>query len=348
MGHVNAWTPEEDAILRRVYPTGEDCSEYLPKRSSMAIFKRASRLGLSRYAFMETWSDEEVLYLLEMSKTKGVNNLALSLGRTRIDVRKKAESLGITLVDERCTPGYISRRSSWTEDELRILQENLDKDPFELQVLIPGRSPGAIRVQLSRSLGLKRNTWTKDELDILRRFYPSEGIGVVSRLPGRTSSACVNRANLLGLKRMSTDWTSSQDDILVKFFPLECEQVVSRLPSKSVTACVLRARELGLTKGFGWAKVEDDILCKYFPKEGANVALRLPRRTIAACLNRARELGLNPASKICWSDEEKVILLQFYPLEGLDVALRLPGRTSYAIRRMASVMGLRREDKVEC
>lgn len=96
---VRAWGPDEDAAIRRWYPSGDwkELRAALPRRSRSAIHARAQELGVqSATGRGKAWPDEQVRLLRESYTTMSLAEVQkLFPGRSIRSIRHKASRLGL-------------------------------------------------------------------------------------------------------------------------------------------------------------------------------------------------------------------------------------------------------------
>jgi predicted DNA-binding protein YlxM (UPF0122 family) len=138
------FTPEEDAIIRELYPTGteEEILAKLPGRTWKSIASRASRLGVKRH---DHWTSEEDAILTENYSTVSDEELLNLLpGRSLHSIRSRANKLG------------LKKESMWSLDEDNELRRVYPEESREvIQATFPNRTWLAIVSRASR-LGLRR------------------------------------------------------------------------------------------------------------------------------------------------------------------------------------------------
>lgn len=156
------WTPEEDEILRTLYPAtdvGAIASNHLPGRSARAITTRASRLGLRKAVasrpLSTPWTEDELATLKNHYEEKGPTWLHANLlpGRSAAAIMTKASTLGLH-----------TGRVPWTESENDVIRDTYGKmHPKEIARLLPGRTTSAV-CQQARTLGLSSPVTGRDTI----------------------------------------------------------------------------------------------------------------------------------------------------------------------------------------
>jgi hypothetical protein len=116
-----AWTAEEDAILRSLYPNSDwvVISAALPRRSQQAIRARANSFDMKRDG-REQWKTHEIRILREIYETTmPIREIVARLApHTMISVHKRAAELGL----KRPRLGLVHHHPGW--ERLRSLLES--------------------------------------------------------------------------------------------------------------------------------------------------------------------------------------------------------------------------------
>lgn len=148
----NRWTKEEEELLR------EYSKKYVTKtiarklgRSYLAVQKKAIKLGVELHSTPDPWKKWMVDYLKDNINKKSIGQIESVIGLSYHLILAKCKELGIEYVKE-----------SWTEEEIRILEEYADKCHYtELTKVLPNRTIGAITAK-AYELGIKTiSTYTK-------------------------------------------------------------------------------------------------------------------------------------------------------------------------------------------
>lgn len=116
----------------------------------------------------------------------------------------------------------------WSDEEVNILMNNLDKDINEIMEMLPGRNIDYVRMK-RRSIQeqIRRNT----------------------------------------LNEPRTDWTSSEIHIIEQNGHLTNNELLELLPNRTLFAIAARRYQLGLVKDNRFNDEEDTLICK-LKKEG--------------------------------------------------------------------------------
>ncbi len=149
MANPLAFEPDEDAVIRELFPDYAAILGKLPARSRQAIKRRASKLGVSRYrgtVFMMWKPEEDEIIHRHYPHYPAI--YALLKNRTRDAIKRRAVDIGVTA--GRCGGPKTDARP-WTEEE-RALAERWG-------VQIPGRSRFALVSFRNRNaIKVRRNT----------------------------------------------------------------------------------------------------------------------------------------------------------------------------------------------
>ena len=126
---ISSWTNEEDKILIKHFPNiGYEVCKLFPQRSKTQIRGRVERLGLKMNK-NEKWSKEELEKFPELYKKYGVKCVIYFQGKTKNDIKHKAQDLKITY------------SGVWSDDERNILINNYEnKTQEELLKMLPNKS----------------------------------------------------------------------------------------------------------------------------------------------------------------------------------------------------------------
>lgn len=144
--------PEEDAVIRELYPDYVAILGKLPTRSRLSIKKRASKIGASasRSTSLRRWTDEEDAKISSLYPNYEAIYMHMP-HRTRYAVKRRAADLGVCA--GRCGGSDPDARP-WTDEE-RALAAKWGAE-------IPGRSRFALVAFRNRN-GIKVRRDTKPE-----------------------------------------------------------------------------------------------------------------------------------------------------------------------------------------
>jgi hypothetical protein len=294
------WTPNEDRVLRRLYPDGVPIAEIARRlgRSVDGVSERRRTLSLAPRPRSRPWSEREDRLLRAATQSRvPAQALADVLHRPPEQVRRRRRML----LGARATPRLYAPaedraiREAWgPEVDVVALAHQL------------GRSPGSIRAH-ARALGCHtpatRHRWSTHEDAALRDGYEL-GLTcdeIARQLPRRSAAAVVARAGKLGLASYARVWTDLDDQRLKTLTAagVPVEQAVRAL-SRTPEALRGRARKLGLAPlptsrapqaRRRWTAAEDEQLRLLIGTNPALLADRLGR-TPEAVAQRIRRLGL--------------------------------------------------------
>ncbi|AZV43537.1 hypothetical protein BAOM_2928 [Peribacillus asahii] len=164
----------------------------------------------------------------------------------------------------------MPKGTSWTENELSLLEENYNKVNInQLIRLLPNRTEAAIvnkakKLKLSTTQKLK---WTEEEEVKLKELFPCNTIDeLLTHFSNRTSNSILAKAKEMNLKKdeshiqkvrrkRSTNWTESEDAILRKHYPTGGYKPVNeQLPHRNAKSILSRAVKLGIKRidKYGW------------------------------------------------------------------------------------------------
>jgi hypothetical protein len=297
------WTPNEDRVLRRLYPGGVPIAEIASRlgRSVDAVSERRRTLNVPARPRSRPWSERED-QLLHAATQSSVPAQALAdlLDRPPEQVRRRRRAL----------LGAGTTPRPYTPDEDRAIRDawGPEVDVVALALRLD-RSPGSVRSRAG-AIGchapVARHRWSGYEDAALRDGYEL-GLTcaeIAQQLPRRTASAVVARAAKLGLASYARVWTVDDDQRLKALTSARVPvEEAARLLSRTPEALRGRARKLGLAPlstskasraRRRWTAAEDDQLRLLIGTNPALLADRLGR-TPEAVTQRARRLGLREA-----------------------------------------------------
>ena len=288
---ADAWTDEEDAILREHYTAmGTMVSSLLPNRSISSIRTRAYALGIPSKKVFSTWTDEEIQMLREYVPIIGCEETQHLFIRNHSFAAclNKCEELGLR---------FISVSPTWTDEELSILFEHYPEIGLDVCKLLPNRSINSIQRKVS-FLGIVHLRpipgWSEEDISILCQYYPKEGIAVQNRLPEKHLRTIKRVARKMGLHPPSYDskgispirWTAEEDNILRDYFPSMGMGVSELLPHREVSAIVRRAKKIGAdeesTRIRHLTDEQEKLLRELYPSIGDAVQHYLPAFSLNA------------------------------------------------------------------
>lgn len=195
----SAWTEKNTKELQMLVSEGKSLLEIcsLMNKKDSTVLKKARELNLNiKINKKSDWSEDEIVRLRELSKTKKMSELVKELNRTSSSIKAMSKKLGINV---------ISDRKNWTEEEYRLLEKltMIDKKtPKEIADIL-GRTEDAIIIKINRR-GLQVQTndkrfWTKEEETLLSDLWGTESFEIIAKKLNRTVSSIKNKAFLLGL-----------------------------------------------------------------------------------------------------------------------------------------------------
>lgn len=335
------WSPEEDEILRKYYPTGglKECKKYL-NRTKEAIKRRAQTLGI-KYDDPNKRSPEEDDILRKYYPNGGIKKCAEYLiKRTKKAIGARAKKLKIK-----------SSNRYWSEDEINLLKKYYPiGGSDECAKYISNKTVVAIYAKASQ-LKIKSSNryWSEDEDSIIKKYYPDGGYKACAEyLIKRKKTTILTRAKLLGIKSnsQSDERSPKEDDIIRKYYPSSgwegCEKYLIKRNKEAIKK---RAQFLKIKYVHPriWTKQEDDILRKYYPDGGIKkCAEYLPQRSNKSIKSRSQELQIK-LNNFHWSQEEDEIIRKYYPNGGWKGCEKyLINKTEKAIQRRAYRLGVKR------
>lgn len=193
------WTEENNRELQMLVSEGKSLLEIcsLMNKKDATVLKKARELNLDiKNEEQRAWTEDEIVRLRELSKTKKISELVKELNRTSSSIKAMAKKLGINV---------ISDRKNWTEEEYLLLEKLTmvdKKTPKEIAEIL-GRTEDAIIIKINRR-GLQIQTndkrfWTEEEEILLSDLWGEESFEIIAKKLNRTVSSIKNKAFLLGL-----------------------------------------------------------------------------------------------------------------------------------------------------
>lgn len=195
----SVWTEENNIELQMLISEGKSLLEIcsLMNKKDATVLKKARELNLDiKKEEQRDWSEDEIVRLRELSKTKKISELVKELNRTSSSIKAMAKKLGINV---------MSDRKNWTAEEYKLLEKltMIDKKtPKEIAEIL-GRTEEAIIIKINRR-GLQIQTndkrfWTKEEETLLSDLWGTESFETIAKKLNRTVSSIKNKAFLLDL-----------------------------------------------------------------------------------------------------------------------------------------------------
>ena len=195
----SVWTEENNKELQMLVSEGKSLLEIcsLMNKKDATVLKKARELNLDiKKEEQREWSEDEIVRLRELYKTKKISELVKELNRTSSSIKAMAKKLGINV---------MSDRKNWTAEEYKLLEKltMIDKKtPKEIAEIL-GRTEDAIIIKINRR-GLQIQTndkrfWTNEEETLLSDLWGTESFETIAKKLNRTVSSIKNKAFLLGL-----------------------------------------------------------------------------------------------------------------------------------------------------
>lgn len=208
------------------------------------------------------WTDEEASTVKNLVvRGKTVKQIAKRVNRTETAIIKYMEAHDIK----------SSKQAVWTDEEYKILKDNIDAPIYILLKLLPDRTKNAIsgkRAELKKGTREPRITvdWTEEEDRIITKNCDKPRKELYKLLPNRTIPAIDHRIKVLGLIKheKSADWSIEEDELLIANINKTADELMNMLhrSKSSIISRKARLRKKGLaTKAESkWTKEETEIL----------------------------------------------------------------------------------------
>lgn len=340
---TRTWTPGEDAVLAKYFPSmpaTEVQAKYFPKRTPDQVRLRAKALGLKRDG-PAPWTEQDDQILILNSPDLSIAEIQRKYlpDRTYGDAKARARELGISVSKK--PEGRLRR--GWTRQETDLLVKYYNKIPLAelVKKYLPGKTEATV-MNAARAMGLAKARWSEDEENLLKTYYPTMTAEelIEKYLPGYTVYAIQSKAKNLGLKKDNRLWTEQEIEILKTYSAtLTVAEIQKRyLPRRTIDSIRTRISSMDLqTVGPPrWTQEEDDLLrtnIKAMTFQELHERL-FPDRPAKAIQMRAARLGLVTPRKD-WTPDEIAVLNQYDgKLSAAQIAHRyLPDRTSIAVRQ---------------
>lgn len=211
----NAWTEEEDEILRKHYDFGrgaDKTAELLaPKRSKSGIAMRACKLGLSKKNY--NYSKEMIDDIIATYPLK--NGIKILLQKypfhTAASISAMAQKYGVKNREP---------WQPWTEEDKALLKDKADRPIQELMELFPNRTRGSI-LQQRQKLGFNSvKRWTEAEYQILRDNAHLSAKEIRDRFFPGVNCRTINdrKYRVLNLPRLTKFWTPEKRELFKELY----------------------------------------------------------------------------------------------------------------------------------
>lgn len=133
----NYWTPEEDVIIKKYYPTeGAKGVALRLNRGEQAIMTRAYKLGIKK----ELWSQKELDILEEYYSSIGTDIVKFLPNKSRSQIQSKAQSLKIKSNSKKC-----NRNNKWEQWEDDIIIKYYPTEGFECYKRLKNRDKSGVQ-----------------------------------------------------------------------------------------------------------------------------------------------------------------------------------------------------------
>jgi GcrA cell cycle regulator len=355
------WSYEEEQQLRACYRKyGIQYAARLLGRSVDAISARASILGLTQPAAhagkprpwaRKGWSpppwrkrDDEQLHRLH-AQGLSTGQIAETMGRTRIDVRTRARSIGV----------YRHQRS-WSLEEDQLLRTLYGTVPYQELASRLGRSVTAVIGHASyRGIAQPRTgrPWNATDDKRLRSLYGRMPNAEAARRMDRSEDAVILRAGKLGLTRETTPpWSAREDATLKRLHAAGMSyKAIAHELSRTRNAVAGRVMKLGLAatqpmRAPRWTNQEMKTLRKlYGTVRNREIGSRLGRSS-ASVEQKARELGIAGEPSRSWTAQEDRYIKRHYGRMPREEIAAMLGRTVPAIAGRAGFLGVTRKRRM--
>lgn len=341
------WTEEKDLKLKKMLDLEKSVTEISQELdvSIISVRNRMNELGLigkiRKNKNRKVWKKEEEKLLKELVNKKTIQELALILNKTEMQVTNKIRILGLNLKNERI----------WSEEETKLLLDIYDKYEMHILSLVLERSESTISNK-AKELGIflkykPRTTWTIEEEEKLIEYSKDLTINEISALLSRTTASVGSKLRYMGIKALTSPKFWSQEEI-EKLITLskECtiEELVSKM-NKSYGSIRNKLSELGLncvnTFNKHWTKGEEELLEELLTTYTSSEIAQILDRSEEVIIVKSIKLGYYIDVKHRnWTKEEEILLSDLWGNVSTDLIAKKLDRTVSAIKNRAYLLGL--------
>ncbi|WP_069206101.1 hypothetical protein [Sphingomonas panacis] len=302
----------------------------------------------------DAWLPEETSRLKTLfAGDQSLDEIALSLGRTRASISTRIYDLGLRRNSKR----------SWTEWDDALLHSRYSQDPTSRIAAELGRGVSAVYAR-ARLLDLTEpaappyDGW--EDAQIRTGYETGVPVGQIATLIGRPMTGVIGRASLLGIRHAAqpSGWTAQEMNRALELaetgmrYLAIIEQLVSEgYPRRSKQGLGPRLRQLGYGRGWGraWTPEEDELLRHAYETSASLTLLRTRLgRSPHSIRWRAEALGLRGTHANrdgfrlgpIWSEADEQILRAGYGKIPSRELARSLGRSPAAMFSRANILGL--------
>lgn len=246
----SVWTEENNKELKKLVDEGKLLLEIsnLMNKKAETVLKKARKLNLNiKIESRKEWSENEVIRLRELAKTKRLSELVKELNRTSSSIRAMAKKLEINI---------ISDRKNWTKEEYQLLEKMtvIDrKTPKEIADIL-GRSEDAVIIKINRR-GLKIQTndkrfWTEEEItEAENLFKAGKNYFEIAEIVNRSEWAVTNLLRNMGYSYMLPKyWKGKELKYLRENYKGMTYSEIADALGRTEKAIGAKAKELGYQK----------------------------------------------------------------------------------------------------
>lgn len=186
---MQVWTPEEEAILKSLYPNSKYEVEKIAKRLNRTVLSvRSKAIGLHITRGIKRWKAKNDDLLRKEYKRQGAEKCAGILGYSVRHITLKAEALGLS-----------KNISFWKKEETEQLKKLCEQHLTRAEIA-KGLNKNITQVgNKIRNLGLNACWWSEEEIEYLKANYTSHNADEIAGKLHRTKMMIYRKASELGI-----------------------------------------------------------------------------------------------------------------------------------------------------
>lgn len=294
------WTAEEDAQLKKWYPTkGSTYLMELLGRPRASIQQRAIRLKVSGPG--KRWTHREDVFVKHNYAKRTAGYIAEKLGRSEMSVRQRLITLKLTNATSR----------PWTKQEIEWLRQHYGTATSAELAAELDRTIDAVEIKAGR-IGISK---AHRKMTVQERRWIKKNLGEISML-NMSIQLKVAHSQVLRVAREfgyhprpnNRPWTPQEDEQLRQLYPTTTARELGELLERTLPAVRMRLEKLELTTPRvvprSWVKEEDAVVKKFYGKKTAAEIGAMIGRTQFAVVGRAKHLKVSNSRRSSGSDGE--------------------------------------------
>jgi hypothetical protein len=160
----------------------------------------------------------------------------------------------------------LLRRSSWSEEEDKILIERYPEVGTDCFKLIPTRTFSACcnrvrTLSIKITDGLSGTEWSNAEDNIIKTNYPTEGGAISNRLPNRSPGSIKHHARVLKVKYLGPKRRTGQKRVRCIETSIIYDSARAAAKAMNISYKTIQANASGIKKsggGYHWEYVDNE------------------------------------------------------------------------------------------